>query len=313
VKYFPDAASFGPDAVLVEQDPADPEDVRYRIQGIEGQHRMCIAILTFLRAILTAGLCVCGMSYLIKTNGYADLLMNGVTLAFVAELAALFYAQVLREEIRDQCEDIKPMHVKMIGIDWLNRRPAVSDMISCVILFGVVYGVMYWQLGNVVHPVYGSLTCTCGQTGADCLEAQKFNYNFWNHYWGVAVPGVFDEVSKLKSATPGAAMMFANEIVKPSMSEMLEDQSLEMRMQKVRETHGNLEKEIDALEKKWENRRESQAPVAKEAAPAIPKRVPKPSSPLEDGEKKVTYTGSKHTFGSVSLLGQKKHISRMAL
>merc|ERR1719272_1603429 len=31
---FPSAEEFGDDAVLVEQDPSDPEDVRYRIQGL---------------------------------------------------------------------------------------------------------------------------------------------------------------------------------------------------------------------------------------------------------------------------------------
>merc|ERR1719321_1878870 len=114
----------------MERDPADPEDVRYRIQGIESGHRTTMGILTFLRFLLTFALMLCGMSYIVKTNGYADLLMNGVTLAFVAELAAVLYAQVLREEIRDQTEDIKPMHVRMIGIEWLNQRPALNDLVS---------------------------------------------------------------------------------------------------------------------------------------------------------------------------------------
>merc|ERR1719364_269142 len=82
VLYFPDADDFGDNAVIMEQDPADPEDVRFRIQGIESEHRMTMGILTVLRTILTLGLMACGVSYIVKTNGYADLLMNGVTLAF---------------------------------------------------------------------------------------------------------------------------------------------------------------------------------------------------------------------------------------
>lgn len=251
--YFPDASEFGHDAVLMERDPADPEDVRYRIQGIESQHRRTMGILTLMRAGLTIGLAICGVSYIIKTNSYADLLMNGVTLAFVAELAALLYAQVLREEIRDQTEDIKPMHVRMIGFDFLNRRPAVNDMVHVLIIVAIVYGMMEWQLQNVVLPVYGSLTCACGQTGSNCFEAQQFDYDFWNHYWGTAVPGVFQEVDELKAATP-AAMMFASVFGDEFLNNTRYSKDLEMDVQQLMTTHGALESEVEKLETQVEGR-----------------------------------------------------------
>lgn len=321
ILYFPDAEQFGHDAVIVEQDPADPEDVRYRIQGIEKEHRITMGILTFLRALLTFGLMLCGVSYIVKTNGYADLLMNGVTLAFVAELAALMYAQVLREEIRDQTEDIKPMHVKAIGFDYLNRRPALADMVSCIFLFAVVFAVMRWQMTNVVLPVYGSLSCTCGQTGDNCLEAQKFDYEFWNHYWGVAVPGVFDEVDKIKSTSAGAAMMFTDGVSEPTLNQTLSKYDLELHVQQVKATHDTLEKEIEGLETKWAARQNTdlKPPVTKETTPATPElaagsiRKSKRIGPVEDNAKKVSYSGSMKKFGGGSFFQQKKHSAGVSL
>merc|ERR1719326_269598 len=99
---FPSDADYGEDAVLVEQDPSDPEDVRYRIQGIEEWHRRAMIALCLLRTIVTTGLMLVGVSYLIKTNDYADLLMNGVALLFIAQISEVLYSQVLREEIKDQ-------------------------------------------------------------------------------------------------------------------------------------------------------------------------------------------------------------------
>lgn len=207
VMRYPDAADYGDDAVLMEQDPSDPEDVRFRVQGITSEHRRNMAILCVGRMLITAALVVVGVSYILKTNGYTDLLMNGVTLFFVAEIASVLYNQVLREEIRDQCEDIKPIKVEMYGSLWLNRRPALLDMLSVVFLFGVVYGVMTWQMSNVVLPVYDSLECTCISSGAKCAEANKFNKAFWDTYWMKTVPAVFKEIDTLKAATPGAAML----------------------------------------------------------------------------------------------------------
>merc|ERR1719162_1884284 len=103
-----------------------------------------MAVLCFFRVCITVALTCVGMSYILKTNGYTDLLMNGVTLIFVATLASSLYNQVLREEIRDQCEDIKAIKVEMYGFDWLNRRPALLDMTCVLFLFACVYGVMHW-------------------------------------------------------------------------------------------------------------------------------------------------------------------------
>jgi hypothetical protein len=252
---YPCASDFGEDAVLKEQDPADPEDVRYRIQGITAAHRRNMALLCILRAGITAALAIVGVSYILKTNGYADLLMNGVTLLFVAEIASLLYNQVLREEIRDQCEDIKPMKVRMYGWAWLNNRPALIDMLCVVFLIACVYVVMEWQMASTVLPVYDALECTCISSGARCVEAAKFNKPFWDTYWMKTVPNVLAELDKLKAATPAAMLtaLPAAHMEKFSAARTIlsytNNKELESRVASLSQDNWKLQSQIKALEK----------------------------------------------------------------
>merc|ERR1719498_1277532 len=144
-------------------------------------------------------LAVVGVSYLIKTNAYADLIMNGVALVFIAEVSSVLYSQVLREEIKDQTEDIKAIKVEMYGWDWLNDRPALIDIACVVIVWILVYFIMRWQMNSVVVPVHEALECSCLQRGDHCEEAMKYDFNFWNEYWTKGVPAALSSVDRLKS------------------------------------------------------------------------------------------------------------------
>jgi len=243
---FPKADLFGDDAVIVEQDPSDPEDVRYRIQGIEQSHRRMMMVLCVLRTLVTTVLLIVGVSYLIKTNDYADLIMNGVALLFIAEISTVLYCQVLREEIKDQTEDIKPMRVAMYGMDWLNRQPALVDIISVTVLAIIVWVIMDWQLQSIVVPVHDALECTCTSSGPHCVEATKFDKSFWNKYWQFAVPGVYKEIAKLKSAVPASYLAVAS----ATSSDHGAPLPMEMRMEELENTSESLEKHIEELEQK---------------------------------------------------------------
>lgn len=209
VMRFPDAEQFGEEAVIEEQDPADPEDVRYRIQGITHTHRMGVGFLLSLRGFMAAILTFVGMNFLLKQTDYIDLLLDGVALIFIVEIQQILYAQILREEIRDQCEDIFPMHAEMYGVDYLNRRPALTDMVSLAALFACVYVIENWHKTTIVVPIHDALQCTCLSSGPNCYEAQKFGYDFWHNYWKQVVPSVFTAISALKSGdAPEGAVAF---------------------------------------------------------------------------------------------------------
>lgn len=207
---YPDAAQFGDEAVIEEADPADPEDVRYRIQGIDKKHRISIGILSVIRLVFTVILAYVGVVFLLRQIDYIDLLLDGVALIYIVEIAGVLYSQILREEVRDQTEDIKAMRVEMYGFDYLNRRPALVDILTLCLILGFTIFVMERQLREIIVPVYEALECTCVKTGPKCVEALKFDFDFWYKYWKVTVPTIFTEVAKLKANPAAHAVNFAH-------------------------------------------------------------------------------------------------------
>lgn len=256
VARYPSAEDFGDDAVLMEQDPSDPEDVRYRIQGLTYNHRRLMGVLSIFRVGITTALMFVGMSYIIRTNGYVDLLMNGVTLLFVADVSNILYSQVLRAEIQDQTNDIKAMKVPMYGIEWLNRRPALLDIVCQCCLIALVYAVMTWNLNQVTLPIYNALTCTCTSSGDECFEAQHFNKPWWDNYWMKVVPGVFKEVDALKATVPGAAMLFnaASSVLEQPLATKYHQQ-LESRIEKIARDNMELQNMVQKLEREVDSPR----------------------------------------------------------
>merc|ERR1719420_2346171 len=108
---FPDAKQFGEDAVKEEKDAEG--EIKYIIQGITMSHRVTVGILTLARLLMTCVLTYVGISYLLKSTDYIGLLMDAVALVFIVEIANIIYSQVLRDNIREQCESLDPMTVDM--------------------------------------------------------------------------------------------------------------------------------------------------------------------------------------------------------
>jgi len=200
---FPAAAEFGDDAVTEETN--DDGETTYVIQGITTQHRAMVGLMNTARFILTCVLLGVGVSFLLKQTDYIGLLMDAVALVFIVEIGTILYSQVLRPEIREQCEGLEPMSVPMYGINALNTRPAVVDLICLVSIFVVTVTVMYWWNVSAVTPIHDALNCACLSQGEKCHEADRFGYDFWHKYWKDDVPGVFCEVDALKKSAASAA------------------------------------------------------------------------------------------------------------
>jgi len=194
---FPDAEQFGEDAVKEEPDPLDPGDVKYIIQGITWKHRIGVGALIFFRLLLTLVLGFVGVSFLSKQTEYVKLLLDGVALIFIMEIATILYQQVLRDDIRDQTESLTAMRVRMFGWEWLNRRPAVADIVWLTVMVILIVIVM-WLLNTMVFvPVGDALDCACLSTGESCHEYHAFSNEFWDKYWLEDVPGVYADVARL--------------------------------------------------------------------------------------------------------------------
>jgi len=219
VMRFPDAVQFGDDAVLEKINPEDPGDVTYTIQGVDSTHRRTVAVLTLARFLMTCTLTCVGVSFLMKQTDYIALLLDALALIFIVEVAEVLYSQVLRPEIRAQTENIEPMYVPMFGIDYLNRRPALVDVIhlAAIILVTICWMTFYYQ--TTLTPLYDALECTCLGVGENCREAQIFSYEFWYKYWKEDVPNVFKELDILKSgSSPSSAPAAPAPAVAPSLA-----------------------------------------------------------------------------------------------
>jgi len=205
VMRFPDAREFGDDAVLENINPEDPSEATYQIQGITQGHRITVGLLTFARFLMSCVLTVVGVSFLMKQTDYIDLLLDAVALIFIVEIAEVLYAQVLRPEVQEQTMNLKPMHVPMYGIDWLNRRPAIVDVIHLAAIIIVTLCWMYYYYNNILDPIYDALQCTCNGIGKNCREANTFSYDFWHKYWKEDVPAVFKALDELKGSSGSTA------------------------------------------------------------------------------------------------------------
>jgi len=192
---FPSSKDFD-EPILEETD--DDGNTTYTIQGITQGHRIMCGLMNTCRFILTCVLTYTGVSFLLKSTDYIGLLMDAVALVFIVEIANILYSQVLRSEIREQVEGLNPMQVDMYGIEALNRRPALVDMICLATLVCVACYLMYSWTENAVNPIYDALSCACLNEGDKCLEYNKFSYDFWHKYWTEDVPEVFRTVAKLK-------------------------------------------------------------------------------------------------------------------
>merc|ERR1719353_80057 len=64
---------------------------------------------------------------------------------------------------------------------------------------------MRWQMTSVVVPVHDSLECACLVRGDHCVEATRYNVDFWYEYWMNGVPEAMKAIDTLKSSTPAAA------------------------------------------------------------------------------------------------------------
>jgi len=198
----------GEEAVLMEVD--EDENTSFTIRGISSDHRRMVAIITLVRTFMLMVLLVVGMSLLLKSTSYQDLVMDAVSLVFIMEIAEILYYQVLRPQIRQQVEGLAPMTIEPEGLEWLNSRPALIDLLWLAVVFAVVMVVMIGYQGLIVDPLYQALQCTCIGEGSTCREANAFNYGFWHNYWKHDTPAIFNDVEVLKQSSGSMAFSIIN-------------------------------------------------------------------------------------------------------
>lgn len=205
VKSFPSDKGFGDDAVLAQED-GDGE-VRYTIQGISDSHRVQVFIVTLIRLGMVLILTWVGCSLLLKSPSYMNILMDAVSLVFILEIAGMLYLQVLRPPVRQQVQNISPMSVRLVGWEFLTKRPQLIDLLWLILVFVVVGVIMYNHYTKTINPLYAALKCTCLKVGESCHEATHFGAEFWHDYWKHKTPQVFADVAKMKGESSSTKLL----------------------------------------------------------------------------------------------------------
>jgi hypothetical protein len=187
------------EAVKEERD-AEGKVQKYTIMGITARHRMMVASLSVARLFLGIMLTWVGTVFLLQDTDYVNLLLNGVGLVFVIEIANCLYSQLLDLELRETCENTDPFSVSMAPVwkmFWF-RSPAIRDLFGLGCVVTILCVGMYLHYIHIAKPLSTALECTCLSQGDHCFEAQAFDVNFWEKYWAHDVPHVFAHVKKMK-------------------------------------------------------------------------------------------------------------------
>lgn len=170
------------------------------VEGIDAIHRTILLLVNALRIGMLCVLMYVGLSFLARQTDYIGLLLDGIALIFIIEVAEIIYARVLRDEVRKAWGDHDSLFVRKIGIPYFNTRPDMEDMFWLFVVITMT-AVFMWRLNvTMVSPLYDALECTCLSKGATCREAQKFNSAWWDNYWRYAVPETFKQIDALKAA-----------------------------------------------------------------------------------------------------------------
>merc|ERR1719160_351445 len=83
------------------------------------------------------------------------------------------------------------------GMCWF-RNPALRDLFGLFMVLALLALGMYMHYIHVAEPLSKALECTCLSQGGQCFEAQAFDKNFWQTYWGDDVPEIFATVDQMK-------------------------------------------------------------------------------------------------------------------
>lgn len=177
----------------------DPDSETYTINGITIQHRVIQGLVTIIRFFMILILFWVGTSLLLQSPEYMTLLFDAVSLKFIIELQEIFYAQILRQRVRDQTMNVNGMVVPAAGPTSINSHPGIKDFSWLLIVIVISVLLLHLHYENSVKPIGEGLECACLGVGDKCIEAQNFTYDFWHDYWRYKTPQVFKDVDALKA------------------------------------------------------------------------------------------------------------------
>eukprot|EP00929_Paragymnodinium_shiwhaense_P013189 TRINITY_DN12104_c0_g1_i1.p1 TRINITY_DN12104_c0_g1~~TRINITY_DN12104_c0_g1_i1.p1 ORF type:complete len:613 (-),score=143.46 TRINITY_DN12104_c0_g1_i1:227-2065(-) len=187
------------------------------IKSVGLSHFAASVVLLLVRIVVCAVLVVVGTQFLLKSKTYVEQLFDAVAMLFVLQFTGVLHDNAVNAELREEVAALKPMtYRRKVYVRTIADNKTLGDIIWLLVLFAMTMTVMRYNHVSVVVPVYDALSCTCVQAGEHCHEAKAFDAEFWQHYWAVTIPKVFQAVDTLRvggrpaagfAAHPQAAML----------------------------------------------------------------------------------------------------------
>lgn len=179
---------------------------RDQVTGISTPHRIALYVVNAGRACVLSTLLFVGLSFLGRNTDYIGLLLDGVALVWIVEIAEILYAKVIRVEVRNYWMRERPLVIRPFKMFKFNVNPEATDWLWLLLSILATVTYIWWYSDVVVAPLYDALECSCVQEGGHCLEAQKYNSDFWDNYWRRELPKSFKAIDKLKHANANNAV-----------------------------------------------------------------------------------------------------------
>jgi len=170
------------------------------LEGMTWRHRAALGLVTILRILMLCVLMYVGLHFLGRQTDYIGLLLDGVALVFIVEVAHILYARILRQEVRTHWEEREPIEIVKRGHKALTSRPDITDFLWFALVFSLAVAFLVWYTTSIVSPVYDALQCTCLSEGASCRESHAFSKSFWDQYWREGVPSAISGIKDMKAS-----------------------------------------------------------------------------------------------------------------
>lgn len=155
---------------------AEMDSEGVRVFSINYFRKALIIFLVLLpRTIVVVGLAIYGSAFLVGTDGYTDLILNSVALAFLIEVDEALYLAVSSDELKENMEKLEPIEGTPPCCRACNVMCNLPTVIPLMIL---VFTIVVTLITKSYQQMWGknelseAYQCLCHGEGLKCVAAQ---------------------------------------------------------------------------------------------------------------------------------------------
>jgi len=136
---------------------------------------LIITLVLLPRTLVVVGLAYYGSLFLVGTDGYTDLILNSVALAFLIEVDEMIYLAVSSDELKESMDKLQPIEGTPPCCKCCNLVCNLPTVIPLMILvFTAVFTLIYqsYNEDNGKLEMGEAFQCLCHGEGVKCVAAQ---------------------------------------------------------------------------------------------------------------------------------------------